>query len=111
MTSIPHSTAPDPARDADASSGTASNAADWSPLHLIESAHYSCCCPAKPQVMAVMPPAAPGGEPVDLLLCGHHFRMSRDALQTAGAVVFDAAGTLLMPMAWEPAAACTPSAP
>ena len=39
-------------------------------------------------------PAAPGrGHETDLLLCGHHFRASREALQLAGASVYDRAGT------------------
>jgi len=33
--------------------------------------------------------------PVDLLLCGHHYRVSRDALAAAGAVVFDETGAIV----------------
>jgi len=32
-----------------------------------------------------MPPTASRPEPVDLWLCGHHFRVSRQALTAAGA--------------------------
>ena len=34
-----------------------------------------------------MPPAAGRPQPVDLLLCGHHYRVSRRALDAAGALV------------------------
>jgi hypothetical protein len=49
----------------------------------------------------MMPPRAPGREPADLLLCGHHYRISREALKAAGAVAFDASGMIVMPFAWE----------
>jgi hypothetical protein len=46
-------------------------------------------------MLAVMPPA-PGSldHPIDLLLCGHHYRASRSALAAAGAVVFELGGAL-----------------
>jgi hypothetical protein len=34
-----------------------------------------------------MPPTAARPHPVDLLLCGHHYRKSRAALDAAGAKV------------------------
>jgi len=34
-----------------------------------------------------MPPAPERPRPVDLLLCGHHYRVSRQALAAAGARV------------------------
>jgi len=41
-------------------------------------------------------PAAPGRpHPVDLLLCGHHFRVSQAALAAAGAAVYDDTGALV----------------
>jgi hypothetical protein len=42
-----------------------------------------------------MPVTDPEREPTDLLLCGHHFRASLAALAAAGAVAFDASGTLV----------------
>ena len=54
----------------------------------------SCCCPAAPKVQVVMPPLA-GRDPVALLLCGHHYHVSAQALRTAGAAVYNAAGMLL----------------
>lgn len=47
----------------------------------------ACCCPAHPVVRVIMPPAAGRPHPTDLLLCGHHYRVSREALAKAGACV------------------------
>ena len=47
----------------------------------------ACCCPSQPTVRVLMPPTADRPGETDLLLCGHHYRASRDALATAGAVV------------------------
>ena len=49
----------------------------------------SCCCPARPAMKVVMPPTAGRAHPVDLWLCGHHFRASLPALLAAGARVED----------------------
>src|SRR6266568_5758513 len=46
----------------------------------------ACCCAAKPVAKAVMPATETRG-PVDLWLCGHHWRVSRAALAEAGANV------------------------
>lgn len=43
-----------------------------------------------------MRPTASRPHPVDLLLCGHHFRVSQASLQAAGADVYDKAGLLIM---------------
>ena len=45
----------------------------------------ACCCLAQPVVRVIMPPTAQRRHSVDLLLCGHHYRVSRPALVTAGA--------------------------
>ena len=45
----------------------------------------ACCCPAQPLVRVIMPPTAGRPHAVDLLLCGHHYRVSRPALVAAGA--------------------------
>jgi len=45
----------------------------------------ACCCPAQPVVRAVMPPTPSRPHSVDLLLCGHHYRVSRESLAAAGA--------------------------
>jgi hypothetical protein len=62
----------------------------------IDVAALACCCPATPAVTVVMPPTASRPHPVDLLLCGHHFRASQAAPQTAGATVYDQTGLLIM---------------
>jgi hypothetical protein len=45
----------------------------------------ACCCPAQPVVRVIMPPTAQRPHSVDLLLCGHHYRVSRQALTAARA--------------------------
>ena len=59
-------------------------------------ADRACCCPARPVVTVIMPPAPDRPYPVDLLLCGHHFWVSRAALTAAGAAVYDDAGALVL---------------
>jgi hypothetical protein len=49
----------------------------------------ACCCPARPVVRVIMPPTPERKHPVDLWLCGHHYRASLQALLTAGATVED----------------------
>jgi hypothetical protein len=58
-------------------------------------ADRACCCPARPVVTVIMPPAPGRPHPVDLLLCGHHFRASQAALIAAGAAVYDDTGALV----------------
>jgi len=45
----------------------------------------ACCCPGQPVVRVIMPPAPGRRRSVDLLLCGHHYRVSRPALTSARA--------------------------
>ena len=56
----------------------------------------ACCCPARPVVRVMLPAAGNRQNPVDLLLCGHHYRASEAALRAAGAVVYDRKGALIM---------------
>jgi hypothetical protein len=70
--------------------GAATPAIDWRALSTAERA---CCCPAKPVVLVVMPPAPGRDHPTDLLLCGHHYRAARSAL-AAGASAYDRSGRL-----------------
>ena len=51
----------------------------------------ACCCPAKAVVRVIMPP--PGPSETDLLLCGHHYLVSRRALAATGASVRELPGT------------------
>jgi hypothetical protein len=53
----------------------------------------ACCCPAWPVVQVILPPAVRRPHPVDLWLCGHHYRLSRDALAAVGATVRHLPGT------------------
>jgi len=62
------------------------------PLRL---ADRSCCCPATPLVSVLIPPTSERPHPVDLLLCGHHYVASRDALASVGAMAMDEPGTVL----------------
>lgn len=82
--------------------GTASPASDWQPLEPLPTTQPACCCSAHPVVQVLIPSAVPGREPADLLMCGHHFRASREALEVAGAAAFDADGGLVLPRSWEP---------
>ena len=50
---------------------------------------HACCCPARPVVRVLIPPASARPHSVDLLLCGHHYRTSRAVLAAAGAVIVD----------------------
>ena len=56
-----------------------------SPAHA--SADRACCCSARAMVQVVMPPTANRPHRTELLLCGHHYRVSRQALAAAGATV------------------------
>lgn len=59
----------------------------------------SCCCLARPAVKVLMPPTAARPHPVDLWLCGHHYRASLAALIAAGASVEDLTMTAERPQA------------
>jgi len=67
----------------------------------------ACCCPARPVVQAIMPPER---HSVDLLLCGHHYRVSRQALAAAGARIFSLPGSADAAAAVPPDC-CTPVVP
>jgi hypothetical protein len=47
----------------------------------------ACCCVAWAVVRVVIPPAAARPHETELLLCGHHYRVSRAALAAAHAAV------------------------
>ncbi len=47
-----------------------------------------------------MPPTAARPDETELLLCGHHYRLSRAALSAAGASVHELAGNFADPSAW-----------
>jgi hypothetical protein len=55
----------------------------------LRSADRAGCCPARPSVIAVMPPAGDRPHPTELLLCRHHYRVHRAALMAAGAAIYE----------------------
>lgn len=75
---------------------------DW---RAVRRAGRSCCCPALPRVVAIMPPAAGRPVPADLLLCWHHYRASRQALAAAGARILGTDGAPVTDQDWPPATA------
>jgi hypothetical protein len=75
--------------DATAPHGSAASLAD-----------QACCCVARAVVRVVMPPTADRPHETELLLCGHHYRVSRAALASAHASVHELAGNFDDPSAW-----------
>jgi hypothetical protein len=55
----------------------------------------ACCCPSRAAVRVVMPVAADRPRPAELLLCGHHYRASRERLVRLRASVYDRNGALI----------------
>ena len=71
-------------------------------LSAVRQASRSCCCSARPMVVAFIP-ASPGRpHRTGLLLCGHHYRASRHALAAVGATVVDLDGTPVTGSHWSP---------
>jgi hypothetical protein len=70
---------------------------DW---RSVRRAEHSCCCTAKPAVIAIMPPTAGRPHLTELLLCWHHYRVSRKSLDAAGATVLDLAGEPVGDCSW-----------
>ena len=68
-----------------------------SPADLTDQA---CCCVARAVVRVVMPPTAGRPHETELLLCGHHYRVSRAGLLAAHATVHELAGNFDDPSAW-----------
>jgi hypothetical protein len=62
---------------------------DW---HAVQQTEHSCCCTARPAVIAIMPPNADRPHHTELLLCGHHYRVSQQVLRAAGATLLDIKG-------------------
>ena len=60
----------------------------------------ACCCVARAVVRIVMPSTAARPRETELLLCGHHYRVSRAALTAAHATVSELPGTADDPDAW-----------
>jgi hypothetical protein len=60
----------------------------------------ACCCVARAVVRVVMPSAPGRPHETELLLCGHHYRVSRASLAAAHAQVEDLAGGAADDTAW-----------
>ena len=60
----------------------------------------ACCCTAEAAVRVTMPPNPARQHATELLLCGHHYRVSRQALAVAGAVVRELPGTSADVSSW-----------
>jgi hypothetical protein len=74
----------------------------------VVSGERACCCPAPAVVKVVMAASPSRPRPVDLLLCGHHYRVSRQALAAAGVVDAIAAAEPRAPALGTPAHPATP---
>ena len=53
----------------------------------------ACCCPATAVVRVLMPATPARPHETELLLCGHHYRMSLQALTVAHANIMPVTGT------------------
>jgi hypothetical protein len=60
----------------------------------------ACCCVAPAVVRVVMPPSAGRPDETELLLCGHHYRISRADLATAHATVSELPGSSADAAVW-----------
>ena len=60
----------------------------------------ACCCVARAVVRVVMPPTPARPHETELLLCGHHYRVSRHVLAAAHARVIELPGTSADTTAW-----------
>jgi hypothetical protein len=60
----------------------------------------ACCCVARAVVRVIMPPAEGRPHDTELLLCGHHYRVSRAALAAAHAQVEELRSSSAVPGTW-----------
>jgi hypothetical protein len=67
---------------------------------LADLADQACCCPAQAMVRVILPPTATRPHETELLLCGHHYRVSRQALAAAHAAVLELPWTPRDTAAW-----------
>jgi len=72
----------------------------WLSKEPTDSTSNACCCPARPAVRVIMPPCPSRPHATELLLCAHHYRVSRAALTAAKAVVRELPGTPQDIAAW-----------
>lgn len=74
----PHGSAPEPVRRDEIVPGS-----------------IACCCPALASIRVVIAANGERDHATELLLCGHHYRQSREALARVGATVYDREGALV----------------
>jgi hypothetical protein len=55
----------------------------------------ACCCPAQPLDQVIFPTTTSHDQPVEVLLCGHHYRLSRATLLRVGSPIYDVTGQLI----------------
>ena len=60
----------------------------------------ACCCVARAVVRVIMPPAEGRPHETELLLCGHHYRVSHAALSAAHARVEELRFSSAAPETW-----------
>ncbi len=60
----------------------------------------ACCCVARAVVRVTIPPAPGRPHETELLLCGHHYRVSRSALSAAHARVEELNASPAAAAAW-----------
>jgi hypothetical protein len=89
VTTEPNDSGTGPAHGSDGPRQAQSHLIDW---RATRRADRACCCPARPVVIAVIPPSPNRAFPTDLLLCGHHYRACRRSLSAAGAAIVDMNG-------------------
>jgi len=70
------------------------------PADLAELADRACCCPAQAMIRVILPPTAARPHETELLLCGHHYRVARQALTAAHAAVCELPWTPRDTAAW-----------
>ena len=63
-------------------------------------ASRACCCSARAVVRVILPPTSARTHETDLLLCGHHYRLSRQALKATSAAICALPGTPRDSAAW-----------
>ena len=60
----------------------------------------ACCCVARAVVRVTMPPGPGRPDETELLLCGHHYRVSRAALAAAHAQVEELHASWVAAQTW-----------
>jgi hypothetical protein len=89
-----------PAEKDDAAAQSSSGNVASMPANLSDLADRACCCPAQAMVRVILPPTATRPNETELMLCGHHYRVARQALTAAHATVCELPWTPRDTAAW-----------